>query len=375
MIIELEKVNKENWNTWMMHKGIYGTIFQSTYWAEYLKKTYGDNPIYIASLNKNGEFQGSLLAIMSSYAKHPFLTELGKKGQILGKLYKYIASPILRYKLPFIYWENGPMIIPNDSTEQKIHREDIYKNIIGKIVDIAQEKNCYEIKFARPTFFGDYSDIFSLFGFENRRMGTLLINLDQPTEVLWKRINRKARNSVKSATAQGLEITKVSKLDELKEFYSSNVQARKRAKIKVFPFSYFTLLWNHFSPLDKIVVFIARIKDKPVAAHLYLNHNKIIHLITMGDSDYARSNRMHANDFLMWYAIKWAHERGFRYFDLSGVELYKIDAGYKKAQNIYRYKNKWGGQLVEYNDYKKSLHEKKLLNFLNLFLSDSVIHN
>ena len=73
----------------------------------------------------------------------------------------------------------------------------------------------------------------------------------------------------------------------------------------------------------------------------------------MGDSNYQRSNNLYTNEFLIWQVIKEAHETGLKYFDLSGVELYKIDVGDKKAKGIYRYKSKFGGQLVEYHDYKK----------------------
>ncbi|MCK4424859.1 GNAT family N-acetyltransferase, partial [Candidatus Bathyarchaeota archaeon] len=131
-------------------------------------------------------------------------------------------------------------------------------------------------------------------------------------------------------------------------------------------------LWNHFSLHDKIVAFVARIKDKPVGAILSLMHNEIIHVFAIGDSNYSRINKIYALYTLFWHTIKWAHERGLKYFDISGVELYKIDASDKKARNIYRFKAKWGGQLVEYHDYEKPFQEKKLVKFLNLFMADSL---
>ena len=104
-------------------------------------------------------------------------------------------------------------------------------------------------------------------------------------------------------------------------------------------------------------------------------HNGIIHLLTLGDSDFARSNRIRSSDVLIWNIINWAREQNFKYFDLSGVELHKIDAGDKKAYGIYKFKAKWGGKLVEYHDYKLTLNEKQILTCLNPFFSDSTIHN
>jgi lipid II:glycine glycyltransferase (peptidoglycan interpeptide bridge formation enzyme) len=206
-------------------------------------------------------------------------------------------------------------------------------------------------------------------------MGTLLVNLEHPVEVLWKRVEKDCRRTIRRTNEKGIEIETVSNLDDLKEFHDLNAQMGKRAQQKVYPFSYFASLWNYFSPLDKAVVFLARIKDKPVGTSFFLIHNKTIHIIAMGDSDYARINRIYALYPIFWHAIKWGHERGLKYFDITGVELHKIDAGNKKAQNIYRFKSKWGGQLMEYHDYEKPLQKQKLINFLNHFMVDSVIHN
>lgn len=375
MIVEFEKANEKTWNSALSDAEPKGTIFQSTYWAEYLKKTFGDHPIYIAFLDKKGSIEGLLLAIESCYAKYSILTLCGKRGLLFSKLYKHAISPLFHKMSPFIFWENGPVILSQSSEEKTRHKAVLYRKMVEKIVDGAQERNCYEIKFARPAFFDDNSEVFSSLGFQNRRMGTILVNLDQSLEVLWKQVEKDARRTVRRGVEQGVEVTKASKFEELREFYDLNVQSSKRAKTKVYPFSHFASLWSHFSPLDKTVVFVAHVKDKPVAAALYLMHNETIHIFALGDSHYARSNRIYGNEVLMWQVIKWAHERGFKYFDHSGVELYKVDAGDEKARNIFRFKLKWGGQLVEYHDYKSHLQEKKLVKSLNRFLADPVIHN
>jgi len=334
-------------------------------------KTYGDRPIYVASLGKKGNIQGLLLAIESCYAKHPALTSIGTRGLLFGKLYKHTISPLFQKMLPFIFWENGPVILSQSPGKKSSFPKKLYQKLVKKIVEKAQKRDCYEIKFARPPFFDDHDGIFTSLGFQARKMGTILVNLDQPVEVLWKRINKHARRNIKKME-QNVEFVRVSKLGELKEFYDMHVESSQRAKVKIYPFSYFTSLWNHFAPHNKIVGFIARLKNKPIGALICLMHNKTIHEYVVADSDYARSNRIYANDILKWHIIKWAHERGFKYFDLRGVELYKIDAGDEKARNIYRFKSKWGGQLVEFHDYEKTLQSRKLTKLLGHFLSDSI---
>lgn len=374
MIVEMQNVRESVWNSALREVEPKGTLFQSTYWAEYLRRTFGDRPIYLASLDKKGNIQGQLLAIQSCYGKHAALTLSGKSGLLLSKSYKHIVSPLLHKMAPFIFWENGPIILSKSTMESSSYKM-LYRQMLERIVKKAYKLDCYEIKFARPSFFCDDSEIFSSLGFKKRRMGTILDNINCSTETLWQRIHREGRRTINRAIERGIVVHKAHKFQELKEFYSLNVEASRRAKIKIYPFSFFASLWNYFSPLNKIAIFIARLNDSPIGAALFLMHNEIIHLFAIGDSDYARSNRIYPNDALIWHVMKWASERGFKYFDHSGVELYKIDAGDEKARNIYRFKSKWGGHLVEYHDYEKCLQNKKIIRILKPFISDSVIHN
>jgi len=370
--VELNQVNEKNWNTALIEAGTKGTIFQSTYWAEYLRTTYGDHPIYIASLDNKGNIKGLLLAIESCYAKHPALTLLGNRGLLFGKLYKHAISPVLHKVLPFIFWEHGPIILTQDNHPMEKSRNDaLFREMVEKIVEKAEEKNCYEIKLARSAFLDDHSEIFSLLSFWKRRMGTILINLEQPLDTIWSRIDRSARKNIEKLKGD-IEIVKVSSRDELNEFYRMHVQTSKRAQVKTFPYSYFTSLWDHFSRYGMIAVFVAKSRDEPLAGSLSLIFNNTTHVFTLADSNYARSKRLYAGDVLMWHIMKWGHEKGLKHQDLGGVELHKIDAGQKRAQGIYRFKSKWGGQLIEYTDYGKVFPRKRrLINLLNKHLSDS----
>lgn len=373
MIVEMQNVRESVWNSALREVEPKGTLFQSTYWAEYLRRTFGDCPIYLASLDKKGNIQGQLLAIQSYYAGHSSLN-LYSRGGIRGKLYEHSIHPLFQKMLPSLHWENGPIIVSQPikgTSEEKL----VHQDILGAIVQIAQKLNCYAIKFARPAFFNDCSHVYSSFGFQKTRMGTILIDLNFPIEVLWRQVAKQKRRAVKRGMERGIEIIKVSNVKELKEFYDLHVEQCMRANVRAHPFLYFVSLWNHFSPLNKIVAFVVRLAEKPIGALLCLMHNEIIHLFALGDSDYARKNRLYANEAMIWHIIKWSKENGLKYFDHSGVELYKIDAGDEKARNICRFKLQWGGQIVEYHDYEKHFPNKRLVKLLKGFIVDPVVHN
>ena len=371
-IVELKKVNNKIWETALKEAGANGTLFQSTYWADYLRTVYKDHPIYIASLDRKGDIQALLLAIESSYAKHPMFNAASKNA-FISKFYNYTVSPLFQKTLPYLVWENGPIILPK--LIEKADRDTTYRNIVLKTIQKAKERRNYSIQFVRPPFFNDDPIVFSSLNFDKKRMGTLLVNLKQPLEAVWKSVDNAARRGIKK-TETNIEIRRVRNVDDLRLFHSMHVENCRRAKVTVRPYLFFLSLWNHFSPFEKIVGFVAHYHGQLVGSILCLAHNLTVHMYALGDSDFARSNRVYVLDVLIWHSIKWAHENGFEYFDLSGVELYRTEAGDAKALAIFKYKSKWGGQLAEYHDYKKILQRKNSVNVLNHILSEGDgLHN
>jgi len=370
MIIEIKNVSAKIWNGTLEKAGPSGTIFQSTFWADYLKKTYGDRPIYLAYLDKRGDIIGQLLAVESCYGKHSALTQLGKKGRIIGKFYKY-ASSLLHKIFPFIFWESGPVIIQqSQSYVTPLKRRMVHREIINRITGIAMSRGCYEVKLARPSYFDDPSDIFSSIGFKKKRMGTILVDLEcSSLEKLFKSVDKDCRRCIRRGIEQGIEASEISKVTDLKQFHNLHVEHSERAGIKIYPYSHFASLWSYFHPIGKLAVFVSYRQEKLLAGMLCLMHNRIVHAYRIGESNYVRANRLYANYVLWWHVIRWAHERGFKYFDCMGVELYKIDMGYRKALTIYRFKKKWGN-LVEFNDYTRTFYTPKILRLFNRFIVD-----
>ncbi len=323
--------------------------------------------MYIASLDRKGDIQALLLAIESCYAKRPTFNTSGKKSVLFLHLYKHAISPIFHKTLPYIVWENGPIILPK--LMEKTEKDTVYRDIILTTIQKAQERRCYSLAFARPAFFNYQPLVFSSLNFEKKRMGTILVNLKQPLEDLWKHVDRQTRKNIEK-TRTAIQIERVRNLADLRLFYDMHLENCRRAKVRIRPFSFFSSLWTHFSPHEKIVGFVAYCNGRLLGSIICLAHNLTTHVFGLGDSDFVRLNRVYVLDALIWHSMNWARERDFKYFDLSGVELHKIDAGDTKALGILRYKSKWGGQLVEYHDYRKTLRSRKTVSVLNRFLSE-----
>lgn len=371
MIVLSDKTDENKWNNTVAGAGVQGTIFQTTYWAEFMKEIYGDRPIYVTALDNKGNIQGLLLALESCYAQHPSLTQVDKFGSLFGQFFRKTVAPVFYKIVPFVFWENGPIILSQFPSKNSPLNANVYLEILAGVLEEAQQLNCYEAKFARPAYFNDEYSLFSSLGFLGTRMGTFLVSLDQPIESIWNKVDKHCRRNIRKIE-QDIEIRQVRGIDELQIFYNMHMECSKRLGTKTFPFSFFVSLWNHFSQSRKLAIFIAYMKDIPLSAILCLAYNKTVHEYFVVDSKYARDNRIYANDVLKWHVLTWACEEGFAYFDLSGVELYKIDAGDTKARNIYQFKSKWGGQLVEFHDYARTFRSSKISKILTHFLVDSL---
>ena len=58
------------------------------------------------------------------------------------------------------------------------------------------------------------------------------------------------------------------------------------------------------------------------------------------------SAKLYSQDLLKWKVIDWSISKNFRYYDLTGVSPNSTN---EKELGIYRYKKKWGGELMKYN--------------------------
>jgi lipid II:glycine glycyltransferase (peptidoglycan interpeptide bridge formation enzyme) len=59
------------------------------------------------------------------------------------------------------------------------------------------------------------------------------------------------------------------------------------------------------------------------------------------------SEHLYGNDLLRYHIIEWGHQAGYRFYDQSGIST----SSSSKELGIFRFKTKWGGEIVNYNSY------------------------
>ena len=104
-------------------------------------------------------------------------------------------------------------------------------------------------------------------------------------------------------------------------------------------------LWKNLHPIG-LSGFMAYENDIPIGGIVVSSFNNYINEWGIARSERDTSAKLYSQDLLKWQIIEWGLEKKFRYYDLSGSNPDSTNA---KELGIYRYKQKWGGNLVRYS--------------------------
>ncbi len=311
----------DGWNEFLSQNP-FGTFFQTSFYADYAEKDAGLKPFFLR-VEENGKTVGQLLLLKGSKF-HELLANLPLAG---------ITTKIVRRLLPSFNWIYGPVA---ESDEAAL-----------ALLEKAREVSKNKIRACSPHPLQQFENAFATAGFKQKKWATFIIDLTQSEEDLWKHVDHSARKLV-NRTLKQVDVKQVETEAEFKAYHSVLNENRKRSK--VLPYRYSPLLWRIWRDTSSGAVFIAVEKNSGrVLAGLGVSFfNGYLNEWGAGTSNYAIVNHVYAQDTIKWTIIKWAKKKNFKFFDLTGVNP---NPESEKEKGIHRFKAKWGGRLVEYNEY------------------------
>ena len=153
-------------------------------------------------------------------------------------------------------------------------------------------------------------------------------------ETVWGRLFKNHRRNVRIAERADVRVTLGRAPSDLETFYRLHLRTRRRLGVPVQPRRFFTLLCERIIGRDLGFVLTAKSGDTPVASAVFGSWNRtLIYKYSARDERFAK---LDANYLLLWTAIRWACENGYRALDLgrSNVE-----------QDLLRgFKSGWGAR-------------------------------
>jgi CelD/BcsL family acetyltransferase involved in cellulose biosynthesis len=146
------------------------------------------------------------------------------------------------------------------------------------------------------------------------------------------RLSTMHQRNIRKATRAGVEITRGVTERDLDVFYELHLRTRRRHGVPIQPRRFFRLLQHRVIDAGHGFVLTASLGGKPIASAVFLAWNGVL-IYKYGASD-ERAWEHRPNNLLLWTAMAWGCEHGYRSFDLGRSDL--ADEGLRS------FKSGWG---------------------------------
>jgi serine/alanine adding enzyme len=179
---------------------------------------------------------------------------------------------------------------------------------------------------------------------------TMLIELPQDPEVLWKALRSHVRSQVRRAQKNNAECVRGG-AELLDEFYAVFAENMRDLGTPVYGKNFFARMLQEFP--QETGIFVVRLGKDPVAAGFLICADGTIEIPWA--SSLRRANALGVNRFMHWSVLEWGCKNGFKTFDFGRSS---VDSG------TYKYKEEWGAkpQELHWNYWLRAGREPPKLN-------------
>ncbi|MDA8089029.1 MAG: GNAT family N-acetyltransferase [Nitrospiraceae bacterium] len=170
-----------------------------------------------------------------------------------------------------------------------------------------------------------------------------ILELSNSEEAIFSRFRDSTKRNIKKALKEGVDVRFETSPGAVKEFYRLNCVTRRQHGLPPQPYGFFKSLHKNVISRDLGFIALAYHKKAVVAGALYVHFGgKAIYKYGASDRSY---NLLRANNIIMWEAIKWYAERGYKQFCFgrtepgnSGLRQFKTGWGTtERTIKYYRY--------------------------------------
>lgn len=277
------------------------SFFHTTNWANVLMKSYSYTPKYFARI-ANDQI-ADLLPIMEVKS---IIT--GKRG----------------ISLPF-----------SDYCELVCSEKNGYKEILEFLKDYGNKAGWKYLELrAGEKIFPDVTPSMRFYGHR--------LKLSEDYEDNFKQLRGSTQRNIRKSLREGVKVRIDATKTAVEEFYRLNCITRRQHGLPPQPRRFFHHIYDCIISQGKGIVVLAAHEGNSVAASMYFHHGSKL-LYKYGASDTIYQN-LRANNLVMWEAIKWGCQNGFKEFCFGRTEqhnlgLVQFKMGWGAEQNtIYYYK-------------------------------------
>lgn len=217
------------------------------------------------------------------------------------------------------------------------------KEAVALLLETYARKNKGRFLFTESrnmTDLGDLQPVLGQCGFVYEDHLNFTLDLTQPQDQIWGNIRSNARRNIRKAQKSQVTVEMVERADRLGPIYALLKSVYQRLQVPLVDESFFRSAWDISYPKGMFKVLVARVQGIDIGAMTLLLHKGIVLYWYAGILKEYTSYR--AGDLLVWHALEWASQNGFRLFDFGGAGKPQEEYG------VRDFKAKFGGELVNY---------------------------
>ncbi|RPH48547.1 MAG: GNAT family N-acetyltransferase [Desulfobacteraceae bacterium] len=325
----LNPVNYDNWDE-LIRRIPGSSFFHTVAWIRVLSESYGYTPACFVSDKNNNVVVIPVMDVKSAVT--------GRRG----------------VSLPF-----------TDYCEPIIAGSIKFQDILDDIIQYGKRVNWKYIEFRG-------GDKFLPEALSSSRFLGHNLDISRKINAIYDDFKDTFKRNIKKACTNGVIVQFLYTEEAVREFYRLNCITRKRHGLPPQPYRFFRKVYEHIISKGHGVVALASHDDRFIAGAVFFHFGEKA-LYKYGASDIKYQN-LRPNNLVMWEAVRWHSERGFKSLSLGRTEIenqglrqFKLALGAEEYSiKYYRYDLKSGSFVRE--PEKVSAFQNKMLNKLPVFV-------
>jgi hypothetical protein len=290
-----------------------GTVFHSSYWAEFQRQVQGCEPVFIQARDETGELLGVALALYRR-SRHP----------VLGRLLRSMEMPAY------------PAAAGADPA--------VGGAILAEAERAARKVGCARLS-VHSNFSGGAGLALSPLGYTTRDRVEFLVDLTSDADTLWKAIKKDQRERIRRLERDGIQYEATSAAEGMEQLHAVRQTALERRLERDQGFDlppdleYYGLLYRTLVEPGAARLLIARQEGDVVAAILYATFAHKAYSVFSGSTE--AGYKLSAQTGLFWFAVTTFKQDGYRLLNRGGVPAEAEQEGHE-LHGIYRFKHRLG---------------------------------
>lgn len=315
-ISEVRENEADKWNAFVLNNP-HETVFQTYEMLRVYEESKTAEVLLLGARNRDNEFTSGMLACIRK-ERGGILEPLSTRSTIWG-------SPLYSSNMDF---GGLPQLL--EEYKERVAKKVIFTEIRSLSFDLSPIRS-----------------VMTSSGFKCYEHLNFLVDLTQPREQLWSRLEKSRRWGVRRGRERGVRVQEVTEEEDVLECCRLLNETYARVALPLAHRLGQSFLAKAFVILcqKNLAHFLAaKLKDRIVAVVFNLLYRDRIYCWQHG-SDLAY-NQYHPNEVLLWESIMWGKDHGYRIFDFGGAGTPD------EAWGVRDFKSKYRGKLVKFETFR-----------------------